>query len=117
MTIDGCLFQPTVIVPHAHWEAYGRAVSHCITWLQTQLILTTCQLRYGGGLTLFIMWCQLRCREHHMMNRVNPPPPSTMSVYKFTQRAVASPDAPQKPLVRKRARSWGAEWARPVLPG
>ena len=19
-----CLFQPTVIVPHAHWEAYGR---------------------------------------------------------------------------------------------
>ena len=35
-----------------------------------------------------------------------------MSVYKFTQRAVASPDAPQKPLVRKRARSGGAEWVR-----
>ena len=34
----------------------------------------------------------------------------TMSAYKFTQRAVASPDAPQKPLVRKRARSGGAEW-------
>ena len=33
-----------------------------------------------------------------------------MSAYKFTQRAVASPDAPQKPLVRKRARSGGAEW-------
>ena len=37
---------------------------------------------------------------------------ATMSVYKFTQRAVASPDAPQKPLVRKRARSGGAEWVR-----
>ena len=33
-----------------------------------------------------------------------------MSSYKFTPRAVASPDAPQKPLVRKRARSGGAEW-------
>ena len=33
-----------------------------------------------------------------------------MSAYKFTQRAVASPDAPQKPLARKRARSEGAEW-------
>ena len=33
-----------------------------------------------------------------------------MSAYKFTQRAVASPDAPQKPLVRKRVRSGGAEW-------
>ena len=35
-----------------------------------------------------------------------------MSSYKFTPRAVASPDAPQKPLVRKRARSGGAEWVR-----
>ena len=30
-----------------------------------------------------------------------------MSSYKFTPRAVASPDAPQKPLARKRARSGG----------
>ena len=36
----------------------------------------------------------------------------TMSAYKFTQRAVASPDAPQKPLVRKRARSGGANWVQ-----
>ena len=35
-----------------------------------------------------------------------------MSLHKFTPRAVASPDAPQKPLVRKRARSGGAEWVR-----
>ena len=35
-----------------------------------------------------------------------------MSAYKFTQRAVASPDAPQKPLVRKRARSGGANWVQ-----
>jgi len=37
---------------------------------------------------------------------------ATMSSYKFTPRAVASPDAPQKPLVRKRARSGGANWER-----
>ena len=35
-----------------------------------------------------------------------------MSSYKFTPRAVASPDAPQKPLARKRARSGGAEWVQ-----
>ena len=35
---------------------------------------------------------------------------AAMSAYKFTPRAVASPHAPQKPLVRKRARSGGAEW-------
>ena len=37
---------------------------------------------------------------------------ASTSAYKFTQRAVASPDAPQKPLVRKRARSWGANWVK-----
>ena len=40
----------------------------------------------------------------------------TMSSYKFTPRAVASPDAPQKPLMRKRARSWGAEWVQVTHP-
>ena len=35
-----------------------------------------------------------------------------MSTYKFTPRAVASPDAPQKPLVRKRARSGGETWRK-----
>ena len=35
-----------------------------------------------------------------------------MSSYKFTQRAVASPDAPLKPLVRKRARSGGENWVQ-----
>ena len=37
---------------------------------------------------------------------------ATMSAYKFTPCAVASPDAPQKPLVRKRARSGGANWVQ-----
>ena len=44
---------------------------------------------------------------------------ATMSAYKFIPRAVASPDAPQKPLVRKRARSGGADWvniAREMTP-
>ena len=35
-----------------------------------------------------------------------------MAAYKFTPWAVASPDAPQKPVVRKRARSGGAEWVQ-----
>ena len=35
-----------------------------------------------------------------------------MSAYKFTPQAVASPDAPQKPLVRKRVRSGGAKWVQ-----
>ena len=37
---------------------------------------------------------------------------ATMSAHKSTQRAVASPDAPQKPLVRKRARSGGVKWVQ-----
>ena len=36
----------------------------------------------------------------------------TMSSYKFTPRAVASHDAPRKPLVRKQARSGGVEWVQ-----
>ena len=40
-----------------------------------------------------------------------------MSAYKFTPRAVASPDAPQKPLVRKRARSGGVRWVQVHEPG
>ena len=35
-----------------------------------------------------------------------------MPAYKFTPRVVVSPDAPQKPLVRKRARPGGANWVR-----
>ena len=37
---------------------------------------------------------------------------AAMSAYKFTQRAVASPDAPQKPLVRKRACSGAVKCVR-----
>ena len=35
-----------------------------------------------------------------------------MSVHKFLPRAVASADAPQKPLVRKGARSGGEKWVQ-----
>ena len=42
---------------------------------------------------------------------------ATMSAYKFTPRVVASPDAPQKPLVRKRARSVGVRWVQVHEPG
>ena len=37
---------------------------------------------------------------------------AAMSSYKFTPRAVASPDAPQKPLTRKRACSGGVKWVQ-----
>ena len=39
---------------------------------------------------------------------------AAMSSYTFTPRAVASPDAPQKPLTHKRARSGGAEWVQVI---
>ena len=37
---------------------------------------------------------------------------AAMSSYKFMPRAVASPDAPQKPLTRKRARSGDVNWVQ-----
>ena len=37
---------------------------------------------------------------------------AAMSAYEFTPYSVASPDAPQKPLVRKRAHSGGANWVQ-----
>ena len=37
------------------------------------------------------------------------PQAAAMSSYKFTPQAVASPDIPQKPLTRKRARSGGVK--------
>ena len=39
---------------------------------------------------------------------------ATVSAYKSTQRAVASPDAPQKPLVRKRARGCKLDASHPA---
>ena len=39
-------------------------------------------------------------------------PAANEFAYKFTQRAIASPDAPQKPLVRKTARSGGETWVK-----
>ena len=40
-----------------------------------------------------------------------------MSAYKFTPWVVASPDAPQQPSVRKRARSGGVRWVQVHEPG
>ena len=37
---------------------------------------------------------------------------AAVSAYKFTPRAIASPDAPRKPLVRKKARSGGVKWVQ-----
>ena len=42
-----CLFQPSVIVPHAHWEAYGRGgLPLHILVSDSANALTVCQIRY-----------------------------------------------------------------------
>ena len=38
--------QAWLVTIHNGSENTGVAVSHCITWFQTQLILPTCQIRY-----------------------------------------------------------------------
>jgi hypothetical protein len=54
----------------------GVAVSHCITWFQTQLIPTTCQIRYHSHSWDDRSAAQLRILiprrflEYHMMSRV-----------------------------------------------
>ena len=63
-------------------------------------VLTTC-LGFSSVLDGACVACCLLCQQA-----------ATMSAYEFTSRAVASPDAPQKPLVRKRARSGGAKWVQ-----
>ena len=32
--------------PVAPWDAYRRGSSHCISWFQIELTLTTCHVRY-----------------------------------------------------------------------
>ena len=88
------------------WGIFGKPFKRAI-WnsLGLHAVLTTC-LRFSSvvdsvwGVVPAASFCQQA---------------ATMSVYKFTQRAVASPDAPQKPLVRKRARSGGAEWVSEAI--
>ena len=63
-------------------------------------VLTVC-LRFCPFWTMPVLLASSFCQQA-----------ATMSAYKFTPRAVASPDAPQKPLVRKRGCSGGAQWVR-----
>ena len=54
----------------------GVAVSHCITWFQTQLILTTCQIRYHSHLwdhrRTGQLWILIPrdCLEYHTVSRL-----------------------------------------------
>ena len=41
----------------------GVAASHCITWFQTQLILTTCQIRYHSQCGI-IVWGSMGAYWH-----------------------------------------------------
>ena len=83
------------------WGRFGKPLKRAI-WntLGLHAVLTTCS-RFSsisdGPVFLAASFCQQA---------------ATMSAYKFTPRAVASPDAPQKPLVRKRARSGGVNWVQ-----
>ena len=49
-----CLFQPTVLCLVHTGKPTDVAVSHCITWFQTQLILTACQIRYHGHFGIIV---------------------------------------------------------------
>ena len=60
-------------------------------------VLTTC-FRFRPFWTVPVLLATFCCQQA-----------ATMSAYKFTQRAIAFPDAPQKRLVLKRACSGGAE--------
>ena len=81
------------------WGIFGKPLKRAI-WntLGLHAVLTTC-LRFSSVLDMPVLLAACFCQQA-----------ATMSAYKFTPRAVASPDAPQKPLVRKRARSGGVNW-------
>ena len=80
------------------WGRFGKPLKRAI-WntLPLHAVLTTC-LRFSSVLDGACSACCLLLST------------GSYHVCKFTPWAVASPDAPQKPLVRKRARSGGAEW-------
>ena len=46
------------------------AVSHCVTWFQTQLILTACQIRYHGHCGVSIALDRRGYLEYRMMSRI-----------------------------------------------
>ena len=67
-----------------------------------------CACYTDGMCDIFVLFGRcLCCFTPVFVNRA-----ATMSAYKFTPRAVASPHAPQKLLVCKRARSSGANWVQ-----
>ena len=83
------------------WGILGKPFKRAI-WnsLGLHAVFTTC-LRFSSVLDGCVLPAASFCQQA-----------ATMSVYKSRQCAVPSPDAPHKPLVRKRARSGGAEWVR-----
>ena len=83
------------------WGIFGKPLKRAI-WntLGLHAVPTTC-FRFSSVLDGACVACCLFLKKA-----------ATTSTYRLTPRAVASPDAPQKPLVRKRARSGGAQWVR-----
>ena len=83
------------------WGIFGKSLKRAIR--NTQL----CMVYYRGVRDFRPFWTMPVLLAASFCQQA-----ATMSSYKFTPHAVASPDAPQKPLVRKRARSGGASWVR-----
>ena len=89
------VFLPTVCpVGGCIWGIFGKPLKRA-TWntLGLHAVLTVF-LRFLSVSDTACVVCCLFCQQA-----------APMSAYKFTPRAVASPDAPQKPLVRKTAPS------------
>ena len=47
-------------------KATGVAVSHCMTWFQTQLIPTTCQIRYNAIVGSSSHWTALNLDSENL---------------------------------------------------
>ena len=81
------------------WGRFRKPLKRA-SWntLGLHVVLTTC-LRFSSVLDTTRVACCLFLS-------------TGLSAYKFTPRAIASPDAPQKPLVHKRAHSGGVKWVQ-----
>ena len=83
------------------WGIFGKPLKRAISnTLGLHAVLTTC-LRFLSVSDGACVACCLFFQQA-----------AAMFSYKFTPRAVASPDAPQKPLTRKRAPSGGVKWVQ-----
>ena len=80
------------------WGVFGKPLNTAIWNTQVYMLDSRHVRDFGPFWTMPVLFAASFCQQV-----------AAMSSYKFTPRAVASPDAPQKPLTRKRARSRGVK--------